>query len=145
MHEHFHTILGLMDAHDPLLSCEHHGRNHLPWLLHELTLKRSILSHCLGEVGPLMDLWIAIVRDSSINRDSSNNRDSNQNPNQIEIGVGVQIGIGTEIQNGVGVQIQIGIGVQIQMGLRFQIGAGLLGLGGRAIHPINRVQPGEVV
>ena len=38
MHKYFHTILGLMDAHDPLLSCQHHGRNRLPWLLHELTL-----------------------------------------------------------------------------------------------------------
>ena len=38
MHKRFHTILGLMDAWDPLLSCVHHGRNHLPWLLHELTL-----------------------------------------------------------------------------------------------------------
>ena len=24
MQQHFHTILGLMDAQDPLLSCEHH-------------------------------------------------------------------------------------------------------------------------
>ena len=36
-HKHFHTILGLMEAQDPLWSCEHHGRNHLPWLLRELT------------------------------------------------------------------------------------------------------------
>ena len=50
MHNHFHTILGLMDARDPLLSCVHHGRNHLPWLLHELTLNPSILSHCFEEV-----------------------------------------------------------------------------------------------
>ena len=31
MHKYFHTILGLMDAQDPLLSCVHHGMNHLPW------------------------------------------------------------------------------------------------------------------
>ena len=55
MHTHFHTILGLMDAQDPLLSCVLHGRNHLPWLLHELTLNPSILSHCFGEVGHRMD------------------------------------------------------------------------------------------
>ena len=41
-HKHVHTVLGLMDAQDPLLSCKHHGRNHLPWLLHELTLNPSI-------------------------------------------------------------------------------------------------------
>jgi len=52
MHEHFHTIV---DAQDPLLSCVHHGRYHLPWLLHELSLNPSILSHCFGEVGPRMD------------------------------------------------------------------------------------------
>ena len=28
MDKHFHTMLGLMDAQDPLLSCVHHGRNH---------------------------------------------------------------------------------------------------------------------
>ena len=33
MHKHFHTILGLMDAQDPLLSYVHHGRNRLPRLL----------------------------------------------------------------------------------------------------------------
>ena len=38
MHMRFHTILGLMDAQDPLLPCVHNGRNHLPWLLHKLTL-----------------------------------------------------------------------------------------------------------
>ena len=26
MHKHFHTILGVMDAQEPLLSCEHHTR-----------------------------------------------------------------------------------------------------------------------
>ena len=35
MHKHLHTILGLMDAQDPLFICVHHGRSHLPWLLHE--------------------------------------------------------------------------------------------------------------
>ena len=44
-----------MDAKDPLLLCEHHGRDHLPWLLHELSLNPSILSHCFGEVGRSMD------------------------------------------------------------------------------------------
>ena len=52
---HFHTILGLMDAQDPLLSCEHHGSDHLPWLLHERALNPSILSRCFGEVGRWMD------------------------------------------------------------------------------------------
>ena len=46
-----HTVMGPMDAQDPLLSCEHHGRNHLAWLLHELTLNPSMVSHCFGEVG----------------------------------------------------------------------------------------------
>ena len=46
---------GLMDAQDPLLSCVHHGRNPLPWLLRELTLNPSILSSCFGEVGRRMD------------------------------------------------------------------------------------------
>ena len=44
-YERFHTIIGLMDAHDPLLSCVHHGRNHLPWLLHELTLNSGVISY----------------------------------------------------------------------------------------------------
>ena len=29
MHKYFYTVLGLMDAQDPLLSYEHHGRHHL--------------------------------------------------------------------------------------------------------------------
>ena len=55
MHKHFHTTLGLIDAQDPLLSCEPHGRNHLPWLLRKLTLNPSIFPHCFGEVGHRMD------------------------------------------------------------------------------------------
>ena len=56
MHKHFHTIMGLMDAQDPLLFCVHHGRTStIPWLPHELTLDPSISSHCYGEVGRRMD------------------------------------------------------------------------------------------
>ena len=55
MHKHFHTIIGLMDAQDMLLCRVHNGRNHVPWLVHQLTLNPIFLSHCFGEVGRRMD------------------------------------------------------------------------------------------
>ena len=55
MHKHFHTVIGLMDAQDPLLCCVHHGRNHVSQLLRKLTLNPSILSRCFGEVGRRID------------------------------------------------------------------------------------------
>ena len=51
LNHHFYTILGLMDAQDPFLSCEDYISNHMPWLLHKLTLNPSILSHYFGEGG----------------------------------------------------------------------------------------------
>ena len=62
MHKHFHTILGFMDAHDPLLSWEPHGRNRL---LRELALNTFILSHCLGAIN-LMALFAFLFRSGTL-------------------------------------------------------------------------------